>query len=220
MHWISCSLIALALASGWEYCGHKLILHASPIQVKLWERYGVIGIAMREARFNHLMHHKLEASSAWTQERILLSARLSHRSIQQLEQTGFGSFVNPDIGSFALFSFIPLVASVPIYLFNAPQQLTIGLLIALLPYIATSWVHPYLHSDVDKINIPLPRLCANQIRVVLKRLQSYHLLHHQIPERNLNLVLGADQVIQLAGLTSVLIRFAPAKSEKSRASDH
>jgi hypothetical protein len=218
MHAILCSLIALGLASAWEHCGHRLILHASPKEAKLWRRYGRMGLAIREARFNHIIHHKLVSSCTWTRKRVKASARLSPESILQLEQTGFGEFVNPTVGAFALFSAVPLVVTIPMYLFQAPRQLPIGLLIGLLPYIATSFIHPYLHTE----NIEGSNSQATSFRSLLTRLlqplRKYHALHHACPWKNFNLVLGADQLISSITLACNLLTQSLANCSRCWAS--
>jgi hypothetical protein len=218
MHAMLCSLIALGLASGWEHCGHRFILHASPKEAKLWRRYGRMGLAMREARFNHLIHHKLVSSCTWTRKRLKASGWLSPGSILQLEQTGFGEFVNPTVGAFALFSAVPLAVTIPMYLFQAPRQLPIGLLIGLLPYIATSFVHPYLHADNTEASKSQATALRGALSRLLQPLRKYHALHHASPWKNFNLLLGADQLISSIALACNLLFQALANCSRCWAS--
>lgn len=223
MQVILCSLMALGLASVWEYFGHRFILHASPKQAKHWGAYGGMGSALREARFNHLIHHKVVGSCTWTRKRMKASGRLGPQTISQLEQTGFGEFVNPTVGAFALFSAVPLAVIVPMYLIQAPRQLPMGLLIGFSPYIATSLIHPYLHAEIGQSsNFPVST-CGRTLMILLKPLRRYHAVHHACPWRNFNLVPGGDQLISsilliISLLSQVLVtcrRLLPSQQSPS-----
>ncbi len=209
MHAIHCLLIALVLASTWEYCVHRFILHATAKESNLWRRYGKTGLALREARFNHLIHHKLVNPSTWTQKRLRLSGLISPESISDLEQTGFGEFVNPSIESFMLLSAVPMLVTVTLYLLEAPEQLPIGILIGMLPYILSSWTHPYLHdaeaaAEADERGVPNATLRRKIVIKLMVPLRNYHAVHHKYPWTNFNLLLGADQLVSLFALAGKL----------------
>ena len=217
MHAIQCllialGLIALGLASTWEYFVHRFILHATTKESNLWRRYGKTGLALREARFNHLIHHKLVNSNAWTRKRLRLSGLISPESISKLEQNGFGEFVNPSIESFMLLSAVPILATVTLYFFEAPEQLPIGMPIGMLPYILSSWVHPYLHdaeADAGERGVLIMTLHRKIVIKLMSPLRNYHAVHHKCPWRNFNLILGADQLASWFALAGKLVNPRP-----------
>ena len=90
-------------------------------------------IRLRDARFNHLIHHRLVRPGPWSNTRILASPTLSKRSIGQLQETGFGESINPSLGAILLFSGVPLLLILPLLLLICPASLPLGLLIAFIP---------------------------------------------------------------------------------------
>jgi hypothetical protein len=197
MNALICTLTAYAIASTWESIGYRRILHAKRSEASKWRHYGLIGMAMREARFNHLIHHKLIRTSSWTRARIHASQRLSKASITQLEETGFGESVNPTLGAIILFSGIPLALTIPLYLEMSPAWLPVGLLIALTPYLMTSHVHPYLHAKTVRMaKADSPAIYGIPLAAI-DQLRAYHAEHHRHPWKNFNLFVGADKLFNI-----------------------
>ncbi|MEB3255304.1 MAG: hypothetical protein VKJ05_02835 [Synechococcaceae cyanobacterium] len=145
---------------------------------------GTIGTAMRRARFNHLVHHKLASTHSWTRQRLLSSEQLSQNTRQQLQETAFGESINPTLDALLLFAGVPFLATIPLHLRLAPAALPVGLLIALAPFAMTSWVHPHLHAKADGL-----------LGHALQPLRDYHAEHHRRPWTHFNLVPGGDVLL-------------------------
>ena len=196
---IVCSLIAYAVASGWEAYGHRAILHASPKTAKQWLQWGRIGMGMRQARFNHQIHHQLMTSSEWTRQRLIASAQLSPWVVNQLQETAFGESINPTLDALILFSGLPLLITVPLFLLTCPQWLPLGIVIALVPFMMTAYVHPHLHRQpAIPENGTKDSPLAYPLQQLLNSIREHHAEHHRHPWTNFNLMLGADSVVKMA----------------------
>jgi hypothetical protein len=180
--------------------GHRNILHANRKQAVRWQRYGAIGQAMRDARFNHLIHHQLNSSNSWTRERVQKSRGLSESTVSQLNETEFGGLVNPTFGSIVLFSGPPLLLITPFFLVLSPGWLPIGALIALSPYMMTAYVHPFLHEGDDESATRSTTAVKSMIQATVGHLKAYHAEHHRQPRKNYNLLFGGDQVLSIGAM--------------------
>ena len=197
MNALICTLIAYAIARAWESIGHRRILHATRREATQWRHYGMMGKAMREARFNHLIHHKLMRTSSWSRERIKGSKTLSKTSITQLEETEFGETINPTLGAIVLFSGIPLVLTIPLYLKMSPAWLPVGLFIALSPYLMTRYVHPYLHAKTVRMATENSPAVYGVLLAAIDDLRAHHAEHHRQPWKNFNLLINTDMLFNI-----------------------
>jgi hypothetical protein len=198
MKLLICVVLSYLVASAWELIGHRSILHANKEQASQWQRYGVIGKAMREARFNHLIHHHLSKSNSWTRARIQASLGLSESTISQLEETKFGVLIKPTLGSIILFSGLPLLVTIPCFLVLCPAWLPLGAIIAMSPFLMTRYVHPVLHEDNEVSAARWVRLLHPAIQPAVEYLRAYHAEHHSHPYRNYNLLLGAEHILSIS----------------------
>ena len=218
MNALICTLIAYAIARTWESIGHRRILHAKRREATQWRHYGMMGKAMREARFNHLIHHKLMRTSSWSRERIKGSKALSKTSIAQLEETEFGETINPTLGAIVLFSGIPLALTIPLYLKMSPAWLPVGLFIALSPYLMTRYVHPYLHAKTVRLATGDSPAVHEIFLAAIDELRAYHAEHHLQPWKNFNLLIGADMLFSLGirAISKLWIRHVNSKNPWDR----
>ena len=181
-HPLLCSLAAYGISSAWESVAHQSILHAQARHNQVWRRYGVLGLLLRRARFNHLIHHASTQSPTWTEERISKTTLLSSGVIKQLRETDFGKTINPTPDALLLFSGVPLLLIIPLFLIVAPESVWVGVLIGLIPFAMTRYVHPHLHRSAAS---------------ALQSLRHYHGQHHEQPWTNFNLTPGFDLCFQL-----------------------
>jgi hypothetical protein len=183
--------LAYGIASAWESFAHRTILHAHPKQSYSWRSLGRLGAALRQARFNHLVHHRLISSGSWSRQRIANSQQLSQKTIQQLRETEFGVLINPTWDALLLFAGVPISLIALIYLLAAPKWLPLGLGVALGPFFMTSYVHTYLHADEpwDSKKTQISHV-TRLVYQVYWHLLAYHQEHHRDARRNFNLLLG------------------------------
>ena len=197
-HPLFCSLVAYGISSAWESIAHKSILHARAFHSHVWRRYGVFGLLLRRARFNHLIHHASTQSPIWTEERIAKTTLLSPRVIKQLSETDFGKTINPTPDAVLLFGGVPLLLIIPLFLIVAPESVLFGVLIGLLPFAMTRHVHPHLHRSAAATEKTTHHSLASQpAAYALQYLRHYHARHHERPWTNFNLVPGFDLCFQL-----------------------
>jgi hypothetical protein len=191
------------MASAWEALAHQHILHASPKHCRAWRHCGGVGQLLRRARFNHLVHHALVRSPRWKRQHFLHSQHLSPAVVNQLQETDFGETIHPTLDALALFSGIPLLISIPIYITFSPQWTPLGIVIAALPFVMTRSVHPLLHNP-----LPAPQSIQESgfwqaivgwLRAVpLAYLRRYHSRHHRQDKSHYNLLLGFDFFVSKA----------------------
>jgi hypothetical protein len=197
MKLLICVVCSYLVTSAWESIGHKTILHANKRQASQWNRYGAIGKAMREARFNHLVHHQLHKARSWTRTRVEARMALSDSTVSQLRETEFGTLLHPTLGSIILFSGPPLMLAVPCFLILCPEWTPVGVFIALSPYFMTAYVHPLLHDEEIAYASRSARVFEPLIQATVGKLKAYHAVHHRQPFKNYNLLVGGDQVLSI-----------------------
>jgi hypothetical protein len=197
-HPLLCSLAAYGISSAWESVAHQSILHAHARHNQVWRRYGVLGLLLRRARFNHLIHHASTQSPTWTEERISKTTLLSSGIIKQLRETNFGKTINPTPDALLLFSGVPLLLIIPLFLIVAPESVWVGVMIGLIPFAMTRYVHPHLHRSAAAIpEATRHSFAAQPAASALQSLRHYHGQHHEQPWTNFNLTPGFDLCFQL-----------------------
>lgn len=138
--------LSYGVASAWESWAHRYILHASLDRKGLWGKWGVLGTLLKRVRFNHhVIHHNIPDEDSHAAK--LALALLSANSRNRLNATQWGKTIQTSPEALLLFCGVPVASNCLIFTSLAPDKICVGLLIGLLPYLVTKYLHPVFHAS-------------------------------------------------------------------------